>query len=172
MRARALITSLAFCNNNISYSLRLNTRIYICIHSSIFYLLELAVMINLHNLFFLHFFSYQVIWTPLNSCYSKFVELSCNIQHFLSRHPTNNKGEPIPLFLRSVEELFQRLCASNSDECSSWSLRSKVGFLRHDPALIWWSPSKSKVWRVQLPWSRMEPIDWRRYLSCDDFDSS
>ena len=45
----ALFTSFAFCNNTGSYSLRLNTRIYICIHSSIFYLLELAVMINLHN---------------------------------------------------------------------------------------------------------------------------
>ena len=117
------------------------------------------------------FFSYRVIWKPLNSCYSKCVELSCNILHFLSRHPTNNKGEPIPLFLRSVEELFPRLCASNWDECSSWSLRSKVEFLRHDPVRIWWSPSKSKVWRVQLPRSRTEPRDWRRCFSCDDFDS-
>ena len=46
---RALFTSFTFCNNIGSYSLRLNTRIYICIHSSIFYLLELAVMINLHK---------------------------------------------------------------------------------------------------------------------------
>ena len=65
-RGRALFTSFVFCNNKGSYSLRLNmriyicihssiyslrlnTRIYICIHSSIFYFLELAVMINLHK---------------------------------------------------------------------------------------------------------------------------
>ena len=42
-------TSLTFCNNNISCSLRLNERIYDRTHSSVFYLLELAFMINLHN---------------------------------------------------------------------------------------------------------------------------
>ena len=43
-------TSVTFCNNNGSCSLRLNERIYICIHSSVFYLIELAVIINLHNI--------------------------------------------------------------------------------------------------------------------------
>ena len=42
-------TSYTFCNNNGSCSLRLNERIYICIHLFVFYLLELAVMINLHK---------------------------------------------------------------------------------------------------------------------------
>ena len=42
-------TSFTFCNNNISCSLRLNERIYNRIHSSVFYSLELAVMINLHK---------------------------------------------------------------------------------------------------------------------------
>ena len=42
-------TSFTFCNNNGSCSLRSNERIYICIHSSVFYLIELAVMINLHK---------------------------------------------------------------------------------------------------------------------------
>ena len=46
---RALFTSFTFCKITSSYSLRLNKRIYICIHSSIFYLLELAFMTNLHN---------------------------------------------------------------------------------------------------------------------------
>ena len=41
-------TSFTFCYN-ISCSLRLNKRIYICNHSSVSYLIELAVMINLHN---------------------------------------------------------------------------------------------------------------------------
>ena len=38
-------TSFPFCNNNISCSLRLNERINIRIHSSVFYLLELAVIL-------------------------------------------------------------------------------------------------------------------------------
>ena len=45
------ITSYTFWNNNSSCSLRLDERIYIPIHWSVFYLLELAVMINLHKLF-------------------------------------------------------------------------------------------------------------------------
>ena len=48
--------SFTFCNNNISCSLRLNKRIYNWIHSSEFYLQELAVMINLHN------FDLEEVW--------------------------------------------------------------------------------------------------------------
>ena len=39
-------TSYTFCNNNGSCSLRLNERICICIHSSVFYLIELAVWLT------------------------------------------------------------------------------------------------------------------------------
>ena len=42
-------TSLTFCNNNFSCSSRLNKRIHNRIHSSVFYLVELVFMINLHN---------------------------------------------------------------------------------------------------------------------------